>query len=296
MQHIKLTPEEEKILGITPRVLAVPTGAPALPVSSNPTFVPPAWYPVLNYCLTSGTERGCMLFGPRGSGKSTAIRQLAKDSGANIITMVCASGMGVEDLKGYVGIVNGATVYFDGPLTRAVRDGAWLIAEEANVINPGVWSTVNTLTDKTGDPLLLPTGEEVKPTPEFRLVLLFNEGSRYAGTRDVNEALKRRLTPIYCTYPPRDSEERIVQSLTGASPSDVARCLDVASMIRAADLQFDLSPDIVAKWIRFTLSGLGSWRDTYRIVICDLVGAPELTVPQRAVLDEIAMSCGVPSW
>jgi hypothetical protein len=174
-----------------------------------------------------------------------------------------------------------------------VRNGQWLIAEEANVIHPGVWSMVNTLTDHTGEGLRLPTGEVVPNHPEFRLVLVYNEG--YAGTREVNAALKDRLMPIYCGYLEAAHEAQLLASMTGAELHHCERVREVAAMVRAANLRFDLSPRSLARWIKLVIVAGLSWRAAFTVAIMDLVGPPETAGPQRACLDEIARN-SIDQW
>src|SRR5258706_10731267 len=100
------------------------TGSPAWtpPASQTSTdFIPPEWYPMLSYAVASGMEKGAMMFGPRGSGKSTAIRQLANDTGAQTVTMQCAANMQIDSLIGVWTGESGTLRFVDGPLTIAVR-------------------------------------------------------------------------------------------------------------------------------------------------------------------------------
>lgn len=293
---VKFTDDEMLILGISKE--EVPTvKPPAVAKTVSAAFITPAWYGLLSYAMVGSSERGCMIFGPRGSGKSTAIRELAKAHGHDAITLQCAANMQIDSLIGTWSVVNGTTVFIDGPLTECVRSGKWLLAEEANVINPGVWSAVNTLTDKTGEPLRLPSGEVIPNHPDFRLVLLFNEGSQYHGAREVNAALKRRLVPIYADYPAAGAEKLM---LSGMCPylnqSMTDRLIGIAGMIRAANLRFDLSTDILARWAGLVVAGVGDWVECYRMAVMDLLGAPEITQPQRAVLGEIAKQAGMENW
>jgi midasin (ATPase involved in ribosome maturation) len=268
---------------------AVPPAAAPAVASSN--FVAPTWYPLLRYAMEA--EKGASLFGPRGCGKSTAIRQLAGEMTRSTVTLQCAANMQIDSLLGSWTSQAGTLSFVDGPLTAAVRAGAWLLAEEANVIHPGVWSLVNTLTDTTGEGLRLPSGEIVPQTPGFRLILIYNEG--YTGTREVNAALKDRLMPIYCDYLPAAEEVTLLEKMTGAAAEQCKRVQEVAAMIRAANLRFDLSPRSLVRWIRLVkVAGL-TWGQAYERAILDLVGPPQLAAPQRSVLEEIARNT-VAQW
>lgn len=268
--------------------------APAIPVVPPPVadkFVAPQWYPLLRYAV--GVEKGATLFGPRGCGKSTAIRQLAGELSQPTVTLQCAANMQIDSLLGSWTSEAGTLRFIDGPLTMAVRWGAWLLAEESNVIHPGVWSLVNTLTDQTGEGLRLPTGEVVHQTPSFRLILIYNEG--YSGTREVNAALKDRLMPIYCDYLPADEEVALLEKLTGADSAQCQRVQAVAALIRAANLRFDLSPRSLVRWIRLVRDAGLTWGAAYERAILDLAGPPQLAAPQRACLEEIARNT-VAQW
>jgi nitric oxide reductase NorQ protein len=277
----------------TPRKIAkhAHTPAPAAAPAAIGTFVPPGWYPLLRYAM--GAEKGATLFGPRGCGKSTAIRQLAAELNRPTVTLQCAANMQIDSLLGSWTSKAGTLSFIDGPLTLAVRSGAWLLAEEANVIHPGVWSLVNTLTDQTGEGLLLPSGERVQQSADFRLVLIYNEG--YAGTREVNAALKDRLMPIYCDYLPATEEINLLAAMTGATDDECKRVQEVAAMIRAANLRFDLSPRSLVRWIRLAKNANLTWGQAYERAILDLAGTPQLAAPQRACLEEIARNT-VAQW
>lgn len=273
---------------------SVPVAVVNAPVATGKTsdgFVPPKWYPVLRYAMAA--EKGATLFGPRGCGKSTAIRELATEIGHPTVTMQCAANMQIDALLGTWTSKKGSLRFIDGPLTIALRTGSWLIAEESNVIHPGVWSLVNTLTDQTGEGLRLPTGEVIPPHKGFRLILIYNEG--YTGTREVNAALKDRLMPIYADYLEPKQEAKLLEIMTGCSPEEASQVQSVAKMIRSADLHFDLSPRSLTRWIRLVKQAGMTWQDAYDVAILDLVGPPQLAAPQRACLTEIARN-SVAQW
>jgi len=265
---------------------------PALPVvTGGPGFVEPEWWPVL--CFALEHERGATLFGPRGCGKTTAIGELARRMGKASVILQCAANMQLDSFIGVWAVEGGTTRFVDGPLTAAVRMSGWLVAEEANAVHPGVWSAVNTLTDRSGAGLRLPTGEVVPNSPDFRLVLAYNEG--YSGTREVNAALKDRLMPVACGYLGQGQESELVAGMTGCEPMAAARVVDVARLIRAAALRFDLSPRALARWVK--LASIMGWKRAYEVAVVDLAGgdSPE-NAPTRAALTEIGNNAGMENW
>lgn len=246
-------------------------------------FLKPSWYDALKHGMLH--EKGAMIFGPRGSGKSTAIRHLSNEVGVKYSTLQCATNMQIDSLIGTWTSESGTLKHIDGPLAHAVRNDEWMLAEEANAIAPGVWSMVNTLTDNTGEGLRLPTGEIIPQRGNFRLVLLFNEG--YAGTKEVNAALRDRLMPIYADYLTPAQEEAILIQQAGVSAEAAKAMVGVAKMIRAANLGFDLSPRALLRWARLVIHSNFSWHKAFEIALVDLIGGPQTEAARRNVLMEI---------
>jgi hypothetical protein len=269
------------------------TQPPGLPADG---FIPPKWFRKLQAAIKH--KKGACMFGPRGSGKSTAVRYLAKSMNVPTITMQCAANEQIDALVGEKGVVNDngcpVTKFVDGPLTTAMRNGCWLIAEEPNVMHPGVWSKVNNILDDTGEGLRLPTGEVIPQHPNFRLVLCYNDG--YTGTKEVNAALKDRCPPLHCDYFEPDREAELLAIATGAPLNVCAKVVSVATMIRQApSLRFDLSPRPLTYWIKMALDGM-SWSEGFDAAIMDLLGDPTGAAVQRKVVATIAVNAGIDQW
>lgn len=255
------------------------------PANTTAGFVKPDWFPELEYAMCSGAEIGCLLFGPRGSGKSTAIRQLALSVGINTRSMQCFANMQTDSLIGNYEADSGSTRFVDGEFTRAVRDDCWLFAEELNAAHPGIWSKSNNLLDRTGDPLILPTGEHVARGSNFRFVGLYNDG--YTGMREVNPALIDRLVSIHCDYPSKDTEVQWVQlGAPQASATDVERVVDAIRALRGAIPHMDFSPRCMIRLLNMHLATGCSWRKAYDVAVVNLAGGPSTATAQRAAIDE----------
>jgi hypothetical protein len=285
----------------------VPTAAPAqaprgsmpLAVSSNETgngFIPPPWWDVLTFGMVR--KRGACIFGPRGTGKTSAVHELAKSLGVTLITFQAAQGCTLDDLVGVRDLRDGKTVFTPGPLPQALMADCWLLIEEANTMHPGVFSKVNTLVDGSGDSLALPDGTSLPVGKGFRLALAFNEGANYTGTREVNPALRDRLTPIYTDYLPAEIEAKVLESRTGADSATCANLVGFANKVRAAraNLGFDLSPRALLTLLDLMHTLDMDWARAFNVAILDLVGDPVDKKPQRDAISQIADIDGLRSW
>ncbi len=71
-----------------------------------------------------------LLKGPTGCGKTRFVEAMAHDLGRSLITVACHDDLTTADLVGRYLLRGGETVWVDGPLTRAVRDGAICYLDE----------------------------------------------------------------------------------------------------------------------------------------------------------------------
>lgn len=283
-------------------VQTVTVHAPAVAYDATqaaaPGFVPPPWYERLRFAMKASSQRGATLFGPRGAGKTTAVHMLSKQDGTELVTYQAASGCTIDDLVGVRDLKDGKTVFTDGPLPDAIRKDCWLLIEEANVMHPGVFSKLNTLTDGSGDTLRLPDGTRLVVGPKFRVVLAFNEGAAYSGTREVNAALRDRLMPIYADYLPEKSEVGILVQRTGCDEATAKRLVGFAKQIRAAraNLGFDLSPRALLRMLDMIRFLGESWKSAFEYGILDLIGDPIDKKVQRDAIQKVAEAAGLFSW
>src|SRR5574343_950232 len=71
-----------------------------------------------------------LIKGPTGCGKTRFVEHMAARLGRPLITVSCHDDLTAADLVGRFLIQDGATVWSDGPLTRAVRQGAICYLDE----------------------------------------------------------------------------------------------------------------------------------------------------------------------
>ena len=68
--------------------------------------------------------------GPTGCGKTRFVEAMAHDLGRPLITVACHDDLTTADLVGRYLLRGSETVWVDGPLTRAVREGAICYLDE----------------------------------------------------------------------------------------------------------------------------------------------------------------------
>lgn len=181
---------------------------------------------------------GFFAFGPRGSGKTTLINQLAARLGIPLVEVNAHGRMEVDDLLGRNTVIGGDIMFQDGPFTTAARLGAWVLVNEADAMDPSQQIGLNTLAERR--PFLLPvTGETVVPHPNFRVLATGNtnfagdQTGNFAGTQQQNSAFADRFLFSECDYPAPEVEEAILASRApGINEPDRKKMVEFAGAIR----------------------------------------------------------------
>ena len=118
-----------------------------------------------------------MLKGPTGCGKSRFVEAMAADVERPLITVACHDDTSATDLLGRYLVEGGDTVWQDGPLTRAVREGAILYLDEVTEAREDIVVVLHSLTDHRRQIFLDRRNEVLTAPPEFMLVISFNPGA-----------------------------------------------------------------------------------------------------------------------
>ena len=155
-----------------------------------------------------------LLKGPTGCGKTRFVAHMAARVGRPLYTVACHDDLSAADLVGRYLLKGGETVWTDGPLTRAVREGAICYLDEVVEARKDVTVVLHPLTD---DRRILPLekrNELVKAHPDFQLVISYNPGYQ-SVLKDLKESTKQRFGGIEFSYPDTAMESEIVAHEAG---------------------------------------------------------------------------------
>jgi cobaltochelatase CobS len=136
-----------------------------------------------------------LLIGQTGTGKNTILRYIAKqNSRTDVIRLNLTGDTTVDDLIGHYQIKDHSTVWQDGSVTDAVRNGHILVLDEVNAAQPEVLFALQSLLDDDRSLTLTSHDNSVVNAHEnFRIFATMNPTSGYAGTKSMNKAFMSRF-------------------------------------------------------------------------------------------------------
>ena len=172
-----------------------------------------------------------LLKGPTGCGKTRFVAHMAARLGRPLYTVACHDDLSAADLIGRYLLKGGETVWTDGPLTRAVREGAICYLDEVVEARKDVTVVLHPLTD---DRRMLPidrTGEELDAAPDFMLVVSYNPGYQNI-LKTLKPSTRQRFLAIAFDFPPPAAETRIVAAESGLAAERVAPLVRLAGKLR----------------------------------------------------------------
>jgi nitric oxide reductase NorQ protein len=172
-----------------------------------------------------------MLKGPTGCGKTRFVEAMAGRLKRPLIQVSCHDETSAADLLGRYLIEGGNTVWQDGPVTRAVREGAILYLDEIAEAREDVVVVLHPLTDHRRQLYLDRRNETITAPKEFMLVVSFNPGYQ-KGLKQMKPSTRQRFVGIQFTYPSREIEAEIVRAETGVDSSMAQKLVSVAMKIR----------------------------------------------------------------
>ena len=189
----------------------------------------------------SGNFYPIFITGLSGNGKTMMIEQVHAELKKELFRVNITIETDEDDLIGHYALVDGRTVWQDGPVTLAMERGATLLLDEVDLASNKIMCLQPVL---EGNPLLIKKeGRVVRPKSGFTVMATANtkgkgsEDGRFIGTNILNEAfLERFPITLEQEYPSMSVEKKIVTKLMtnlGCLDEEYAgKLVDWADLIR----------------------------------------------------------------
>src|SRR6266571_847677 len=196
------------------------------------------------YYVPAGTEEqvfkaafrqglSVMLKGPTGCGKTRFVEAMAYDLGRPLITVACHDDLTTADLVGRFLLHGGETQWADGPLTRAVRDGAICYLDEVVEARQDTTVVLHPLADHRRQLPIDRLGVTLTAAPGFCLVVSYNPGYQ-SVLKDLKDSTRQRMVAIEFGFPPPDSGEKTTPTDAGAPQGGTPQLCRIGHAIRNA--------------------------------------------------------------
>jgi nitric oxide reductase NorQ protein len=172
-----------------------------------------------------------LLKGPTGCGKTRFVEAMAYDLDRPLITVACHDDLTTADLVGRFLLRGGETEWVDGPLTRAVREGAICYLDEVVEARQDTTVVLHPLADHRRQLPIERLGVTLDAAPGFCLVVSFNPGYQ-SVLKDLKDSTRQRMVAIEFGFPAPDVEEKIVAHEAGIDNDRAAQLVRFAQAIR----------------------------------------------------------------
>lgn len=236
--------------------------APPAPDDAADVFYLPQGDEVALFEQAARQQLPLMLKGPTGCGKTRLVQYMAARLGRPLRTVSCHDDLTASDLVGRHLIGGEGTFWCDGPLTRAVREGAVCYLDEVVEARRDVTVVIHPLTDERRMLPLERTGEVLQAPPDFMLVISYNPGYQNL-LKGLKPSTRQRFVGLTLGFPPAAVEREILQRETGIDQDTAALLVDLAAALR--NLQgYDLEEGASTRLLVYAARLLGARHDLER--------------------------------
>lgn len=182
-----------------------------------------------------------MLTGPTGCGKTRLIEYMGEVLQRDVVTISCHDDLTSSDLVGRFMVTGGDVVWSDGPLTRAVKDGAICYLDEVVEARHDSLAVLHSLTDHRRTLYLDRSGEVIVAPDNFMLVCSYNPAYRNS-LKELKPSFRQRFVTVAMDYLPPDREAAVLMSEAKVDVAVATRLVKCANGIRNADDVFHFEP------------------------------------------------------
>ena len=222
-----------------------PAAAPAveqdLVPSKDENYVPFGNFTDVKKIIQSGIFYPTFITGLSGNGKTFSVEQACAALNRELIRVNITIETDEDDLIGGFRLVDGNTVWHNGPVVEALERGAVLLLDEVDLASNKILCLQSVLEGK--GIFLKKTGRYVQPAKGFNIIATANtkgkgsDDGRFIGTNVLNEAFLERFALTFeQEYPTPKVETKILERLcskVGVTDEEFcAKLADWADVIR----------------------------------------------------------------
>ena len=198
--------------------------APSAPVTESrnlvpvkdDTFVPFGGFADVKNVIKSKQFYPVFITGLSGNGKTFSVEQACAQLGRELIRVNITIETDEDDLIGGFRLVNGETVWHNGPVIEALERGAILLLDEIDLASNKILC-LQSILEGTGV-FLKKIGRFIRPTAGFNVIATANtkgrgsDDGRFIGTNVLNEAFLERFPVTFeQSYPSVKIEEKMLR-------------------------------------------------------------------------------------
>jgi MoxR-like ATPase len=231
-KRINKLPQFQKVtrgtwnLSVAEKLERVYEGLPATPAveenftpDKDPNYVPFGNFTDVKKIIGSKMFYPTFITGLSGNGKTLSVEQACAQLGRELIRVNITIETDEDDLIGGFRLVNGATVWHDGPVIQALNRGAILLLDEVDLASNKILCLQSILEGK--GVFLKKVGRFVKPANGFNIIATANtkgkgsDDGRFIGTNVLNEAFLERFALTFeQEYPTPKTEQKILEKVS----------------------------------------------------------------------------------
>ncbi len=196
-----------------------------VPQTDN-TFVKFGNFNDLKKIISSRQFYPTFITGPSGNGKTFSVEQACAQLNRELIRVNITIETDEDDLIGGFRLVDGSTVWHNGPVIEALERGAVLLLDEVDLASNKILCLQSILEGK--GVFLKKIGKFVKPAVGFNIIATANtkgkgsEDGRFIGTNVLNEAFLERFALTFeQEYPSIAIETKILAALDDTLPGSM---------------------------------------------------------------------------
>ena len=208
----------ESVVEETEAVMAYHNPTESLVPSKDPLYVPFGHFNDIYSIVKSGQYYPAFVTGLSGNGKTFMIEQACAKAKREFFRVNITVETDEDDLLGHYALIDGNTVWQDGPVVKAMERGAVLLLDEIDLASSKIMCLQPVL--EGNGVFLKKVNRFVSPSKGFTVLATANtkgkgsEDGRFIGTNILNEAfLERFPITVEQEYPSMSVERKILDKV-----------------------------------------------------------------------------------